>query len=127
MTWLMNKNENEKEIETMTIERKYPENMSNETIYDMLTAPTSRKLNEAYGVRIAPAAIVVYISDSETRCVAIQDQSGEIFRSSGSAAIREICNGMDILGEAFKDRYIVPVKRTSKQGRDYCSAVLEKA
>lgn len=111
----------------MKIERTFPETMTNEDKFDMLTMPGAKKLNENYGARIAPAAIIVYITDSETRCMTIKDVSGEMYRTSGNAAIQAVCNGLDILGDDIKKRYIVPVKRTSKNGREYCSAELEKA
>ena len=114
-------------LRTMKIERTYPESMTNEDKFDMLTMPGAKKLNENYGARIVPAAIIVYITDSETRCMTIKDVSGEMYRTSGNAAIQSVCNGLDILGDDIKKRYIVPVKRTSKNGREYCSAELEKA
>lgn len=109
----------------MTIEKTYPENLKNTAIYDLITAPTSRKLNECYGTRIKPKEICIYTSDSGTRCMAIRDESGELFRTSGNAAIVAVENGIDILGTEFVSRYVVPVKKLSKNGREYCSASLE--
>ena len=109
----------------MTIEKTYPENLKKTKLYDLITAQTTKKLNECYGERIKPQEICIYTTDSGTRCIAIRGEDGNLYRSSGNAAIVAVENGLDILGSEFSSRSIVPVKKTSKNGREYCSAVLE--
>lgn len=109
----------------MTIDKTYPENLKNTKIYDLITAQTTKKLNECYGEKIKPQEICIYTTDSETRCMAIRGEDGNLYRSSGNAAIIAVWNGLDILGPEFASRCIVPVKKVSKNGREYCSVVLE--
>ena len=77
----------------MTILRQFPQNMSNETKYDLLRSPKTQKMSDVKGQRLEVAACMLREETSESGEViticSIKTRDGDLFATNSKTFVRE--------------------------------------
>ena len=105
----------------MTILRQFPENLSNETKYDLLRSPKTQKMSDVKGQRLEVAAYMIREETTEsgevTTICSIKTRDGDLFATNSKTFMREFdaiveCSG----GSEFA---IDVLDGVSRAGRHY--------
>lgn len=77
----------------MNILKQYPENMSNETKYDLLRSPKTQKMSDMKGQRLEVAAYMIREETNDSGEVSticsIKTRDGDLFASNSKTFMRE--------------------------------------